>query len=129
MLWVLLVCIVVMLCCRLKGIVCVRCEVLPTKWLDVFTPCRKESLRLLRKMCTYCPEAVLQEVCSPTTAPQQQSPPFATQLTEVVLSSLSTEVQYTLCLSVCLSVHVYVCVYVRMYVCTLFVCWYPLGLH
>ena len=60
----------------------------------MLAPRRKESLRLLRKLCTFSPSAVLQEVCTRATAgDQQQSAPFATQLTEVVLSSLSTEVR------------------------------------
>ena len=72
--------------------------------VSVLVPCRKESLRLLRKLCMFCPDAVLQEVCSRVSAAeQQQSAPFATQLTEVVLSSLSTEV-HPVCLCVCLSV-------------------------
>ena len=64
--------------------------------------CRKESLRLLRKLCTFSPDAVLREVCSRVSpAEQQQSAPFATQLTEVVLSSLSTT-------EVCTNIHMYV---------------------
>ena len=59
--------------------------------IHAYVSCRKESLRLLRKLCTFSPDAVLREVCSRVSpAEQQQSAPFATQLTEVVLSSLST---------------------------------------
>ena len=70
--------------------------------IHAYVSCRKESLRLLRKLCTFSPDAVLREVCSRVSpAEQQQSAPFATQLTEVVLSSLSTT-------EVCTNIHTYV---------------------
>jgi E3 ubiquitin-protein ligase HECTD1 len=63
---------------------------LASVYLSTMAPMiKKESLRLLRKMCVCSPAVVLEEVCSEPS--EQQRANFAVQLTEVIMSSLTNE--------------------------------------
>ena len=67
----------------------------------VYLPCRKESLRLLRKMCRYVTEDILRELCdesssvldTSTSSAQQaiQHPPFQAQISELLVVVLENE--------------------------------------
>ena len=54
-----------------------------------FCVCRKESLRLLRKMCHYVPTSCLSELCDE--AGDSTRPPFAAQISEVLAVVLENE--------------------------------------
>lgn len=60
--------------------------------------CRKESLRLLRKMCRYVTDEILQELCDESssaldtsTSSAQQHPPFQAQISELLVVVLENE--------------------------------------
>lgn len=60
---------------------------------------RKESLRLLRKMCRYATEDILRELCdetstvldNSTSSAQQPHPPFQAQISELLVVVLESE--------------------------------------